>query len=70
MIEWKKFDPNNPPEKFKNYLVYTGGNMTSAWYDLKGSFSDEMVFHKITDGKLEGYVSGVTHYAELNLPED
>lgn len=70
MIAWKKYDPNKPPEKFKNYLVYAGGDITIARFDLRGSLSEETVFHKISEGKLEGYVTRVTHYAELSFPAD
>lgn len=68
VIEWKRYSIDNPPEKHKNYLVYTGRDVVAARYDLRGILSEEMTFHRIEDGRLRGEITKVTHYAELNLP--
>lgn len=68
MIEWNKYDPENPPN-IKNYLVYNGGEVVLARYDFMGHLSEKKVFHRIEDSRLNGIVVGVKYYAEINLPE-
>ena len=69
MIEWKKYDPFNPPEygDNKTYLVSNGKHVEVAGfhifmdYDFPGWFLPECC---AIDGETD-----ITHYAEINLPE-
>ncbi|MCM3703826.1 hypothetical protein [Paenibacillus macerans] len=62
MIPWVKYDPENPPELGKEYLLLANGYVRSG----------SLLAH---DG-IEWYCSvvgnrihNVTHYAEITLPE-
>jgi hypothetical protein len=59
MIEWKKYDPNSPPPKGNYLLLVSGikirtGRPNGNWWE---------------DGDYAHVIHKVTHYAELNLPE-
>lgn len=64
MIEWRKWDPENPPEPGKHYLIvkttsiapqvaayYKDGDYGTRFWD-RGGFA----------------MNGVTHWAPINLP--
>lgn len=58
-IPWKKYDPKNPPEGSKDYLVVTlNKNILLSYLETSGRWwwNNE-------------YLYGITHYAEINLPE-
>jgi hypothetical protein len=65
MIEWIKYDPANPPEVGKEYLVtdkhdvdisgYVDPLETGAYWEIEQIWSDSPV-------------SYVSHYAHINLP--
>lgn len=65
MIEWKEYDKINHPPLFNNYLVYSGNEIQSAWLDRMGPMTDVIMWHKVGGG----FILGVTHFAEINLPE-
>lgn len=63
MIVWKKYDPKNPPEFGKQYLVSDGRFVDIAIiYD----FDDGIEWCPNDFSNIEG--SSVTHFAEMNLP--
>lgn len=64
MIQWKKYDPKNPPELDKEYLVSYGHHVTFAY--ICNHF-DEIVWYPIEMSQVDG--ESVTHYTEINLPE-
>ncbi|MBP1999739.1 hypothetical protein J2Z69_000758 [Paenibacillus shirakamiensis] len=64
-IPWIKYNPENPPTMKSKFLVIDDENQILTAIIIEG--------HKFGLGWWEsngrGYVGGVTHYAELNLPE-
>lgn len=64
MINWQKYDPENPPKRKKKFLVIDdeyqiltanlidGEKFDLGWWESNG----------------RGYVGVVTHYAPINLP--
>lgn len=65
MIEWKKYDPENPPKLYVNYLICTPNVIISARLD-KNPYFDNLLW--ITDHASVN-IDRVTHYAEINMPE-
>ncbi|MDU0328606.1 hypothetical protein RW092_00105 [Paenibacillus sp. 3LSP] len=63
MIDWKKYDPMNPPQHWKVYLVTNGKRVISAYLD-----SDKVNGQQWWEEDQEYLFTGVTHYAEINLP--
>jgi hypothetical protein len=63
MIEWKKFDKTNHPMLDKEYLVYDGKGIDVQWL-----YNDGIEVKFDTDAV--GIHWNVTHYADINLPED
>lgn len=65
-IPWQKYDPKNPPELNKRFLI----------------IDDEKQLHTATlerpdkfglswwESRGLGYIGGVTHYAPINLPRE
>lgn len=43
MIEWKKYDPENPPALYKTYLIYNYVEVRQALLD-KPPLSDKPIF--------------------------
>lgn len=64
MIQWKKYDPKNPPELGKEYLVSDGNHVTFAY--IHNHF-DEIIWYTMDMSQFDG--ESVTYYAEINLPE-
>ena len=64
MIDWKKYDPKNPPQHLKAYLVTNGKRVISAYLD-----SDEVNGQQWWEEDQEYLFTCVTNYAEINLPE-
>lgn len=64
MIDWKKYDVNNPPELGKDYLVYDGRCIDIVFID--NLFEDEIEW--VPNGVSSVYPEKVTHYAELYPP--
>lgn len=59
MIPWQKYDPENPPEGGKDYIVVTlNKNILLSYLEPSGRWlwNNE-------------YLYGITNYAEINLPE-
>lgn len=59
MIEWIKYDPANPPERGKEYLVTEGCLIEAVEFD--GYWNTSEGYAMATGDK-------VTHYAHINLP--
>ena len=64
MIPWKKYDPENPPELFKEYLVSDGRHVDVAQIC---NYFDEVRWYPPDRSQIDE--SSITHYAEINLPE-
>ena len=64
MIEWKVYDKNNPPEQNVTLLIKLHGGVTSG--ELNMSDSCRLTWFSYNGNSL----SSVTHYAEINLPND
>ncbi|MNC34168.1 hypothetical protein D3C81_500930 [compost metagenome] len=64
MIPWQKYDPENPPEVNKVYLVHGNGRLASAELD------------EVSPGRFlwytpAGYIADkITHFSEVNLPRE
>lgn len=64
MIEWKKYDPNNPPNFGQEFLIYTNyGSFKVA--ELERWSDGELVW---TENQEQLTVHDVKYYAEINLP--
>jgi hypothetical protein len=61
MIEWKKYDKENPPLLQTLFIVKHEGGITSA----KLKSSSERLNWQSYNGN---YLFGITHYTEINLP--
>lgn len=62
MIEWKKYDPGNPPERMKVFLLLEVGNkITTGRHIGNGSTWWE-------HDRFQMPMHNVTHYAEINFP--
>ena len=62
MINWIKYDPENPPEENKLYLTFDDeGEVNKGYY---APIHDGRYFFSNGNGAL----IGVTHYAVINLP--
>jgi len=59
-IPWKDYDPENPPASGKSYLISDGQYVDVAFYDDDLWFVPDM-------SSIDGSYA-VTHYAEINLP--
>lgn len=66
MIEWKKYDPNNPPKEGK-YLV-TDKVDIDLW-DCEVDIFDNLIWTELEKRESKSPVIYVSHYAEINLPE-
>ena len=67
MLEWKKYDPENPPEIDKAYLVTNGTNVDIGW--LAKYFDNEPAKWYVPDvSSLDD--SSITHFAPINLPTE
>jgi hypothetical protein len=66
MIDWKKYDPENPPEHGKIYLVTDGKNVDVAGFH-KFYKDDVPEWYLLNVSAIDG-VNDITHYAEINLP--
>lgn len=64
MIPWKKYDPKNPPEFFKEYLVSDGRHVDIA---MICNYFDEVKWYPPDRSQIDGL--SITHYAEINLPK-
>lgn len=62
MIEWKKYDKENPPTFDKNYPATDGTYIIIA--DLQQF--DDCTNKWVRDNGV--HWDGITHYAEINLP--
>ncbi len=60
-IPWQKYDPENPPELGKTFLVCIGSKTMEA--ELRVSFNGRLLWW--TD---HGFDDTVSHYAPINLP--
>lgn len=61
MIKWQKFNEDNPPISDREYLISDGRYVDVAM------FSDALWF--VPDmSNIDGH-SAITHYAEINLPD-
>ncbi|UPK42488.1 hypothetical protein [Paenibacillus pabuli] len=58
MIEWRKYDPEKPPEIEGELLIYTGNYVCTGYLD------GGMLFEQY-DGEL---IDSATHWAPINLP--
>lgn len=58
MIEWRKWDPDNPPADDGELLIFTGN------YVCTGYIENGMLFEEY-DGEL---IKDVTHWSPINLP--
>ncbi|UPK45937.1 hypothetical protein [Paenibacillus pabuli] len=64
MYDWKGFDPKNPPQVGKTYLVYVPGNETGEYMTAEFyNYDCETCFWCVLTGS---EVQGVTHYSEIN----
>ncbi|MGG3278883.1 hypothetical protein [Paenibacillus solani] len=63
MIEWIKYDPENPPELNVTCLVLTGIRPVTAFLDV-----DETGTLLWLNSDSAEMISGVTHYAVIHLP--
>lgn len=67
MIDWKKYDPESPPELEKEYLVSDGECVDVA--RINNFFPDEDKFPTWYPPDMSPlYHEAITHYAEINLP--
>lgn len=57
MIQWIKYDPENPPAERIMWLVQHMGGITSAKYR-----------NALWQAYNGNYLMNVTHYAHINLP--
>lgn len=64
MIEWQKYDPANPPETGRQYLVSDG------WHVDVASIDDYGEVRRYPPDQSSINESSVRHYAEINLPEE
>ncbi|NJJ38558.1 hypothetical protein [Paenibacillus apii] len=64
MINWIKYDPENPPELKTEYLICTENNgiFAAALYEYE---SGQIVWAEAKDYEV---ILLVTHYAHINLP--
>lgn len=65
MINWTPFDPKNPPDKNKTFLVTNGKQVFVAYMD--STEKDRLQWWEEKD---DDSLSGVTHYADINLPAE
>lgn len=65
MIEWKNYDPNNPPDADNEYLVSDGRHVDIA-YLMETGYGDEIRFYPPDRSPL-GY-DDIVYFAEINLP--
>ncbi|MNI36912.1 hypothetical protein D3C73_909800 [compost metagenome] len=63
MIPWQKYDPENPPELGKKFLVCIGKNVMEA--RLQVTFTGRVLWW--TD---HGFDDTVSHFAPINLPRE
>jgi hypothetical protein len=63
VIEWKKFDPKNPPQVNKEYLVSDGKHVDVAWIH---DFFDMIRWYPPDTSNID--FDDITHYALINLP--
>ncbi|MEK5167144.1 hypothetical protein NYE69_33220 [Paenibacillus sp. FSL R5-0527] len=63
MIPWVKYDPENPPEKNKVYLVTDGKLPHTAYLDTVKRLGLQW-----WQTDMNWLLPGITHYAEINLP--
>lgn len=67
MIDWKKIDKNNLPEHDKLYIVTNGKQAETAWlHKWQHNQEKEFGFPDMSIVETEN----MTHYAEINLPEE
>lgn len=62
MIEWIKYDKENPPSTKVKFLVTNGKSVTSAYLDHREVTG--LAWWTTSDALL----MGVSHYAVINLP--
>jgi hypothetical protein len=65
VIAWKKYDPENPPELNKHYLVSDGRHVDVA--GLRNYF-DEIRWYPPDRSNIDE--SSINYFAEINLPTD
>lgn len=74
MIKWIKYDPANPPEQEKDYLILGREQGKDMDFCFVGTFKIKKLFGKHQqlweDNLVGGLWHGVTHYAYINLPEE
>lgn len=63
LIPWQKYDPENPPEKMKKFLV--SSKTTTAVCILTEDDDKSLTWFEYLS---ESRVKNVTHYAVINLP--
>lgn len=61
MIQWKKYDPENPPKKGTSCVVTDGYDVFLCYYDPDATFRWVQWYE-------QDDFNEVTHYAEINLP--
>lgn len=64
MINWIKYDPKNPPETGKVYLVWTVDDTYESELPWTALYEND---HWEEDGYGEP-ITGVSHYAVINRP--
>ncbi|MNJ53292.1 hypothetical protein D3C77_486760 [compost metagenome] len=66
MIDWQKYDPENPPKCGKEYLVTDGRFVDVA--SFSEFWDDDPPVWCVPD-RSPIHESSITHYAPINLPE-
>lgn len=61
MINWIKYDPENPPAKYTPFIVFSGQHAYISFGQLEADRWVEMY-------EREQPIWDVTHYAPINLP--
>lgn len=64
VIEWVKFDVNNPPEDNTHYIVRS----EYGWFDIGEIIHDVEDGCKWIDAHDFRSLLGITHYAKINNP--
>lgn len=75
MIEWKKYDRDNPPKTARNYLASDGYSVGIGFLRERGGigrpFYVEWTFPTesyLSDANVNQHI--ISHYSEINIPKE